>query len=52
MNKQKEPQTKAVSKEENNLNARVKKLSRQYQAGELTSIDALIAIREVLANLN
>lgn len=52
MNKQQEPQTKAALKENNNLNARVKKLSRQYQDGELTSMDALIAIREVLTNLN
>lgn len=52
MNKQEELHTKTKSKETGKLNERVKKLSLQYEKGELTSMEALLALKEVLANLN
>lgn len=39
-------------KEENKSDSNVKELARQYQKGELSSIDVLMAIRDLLVRYN
>jgi hypothetical protein len=39
-------------KEENKPNSSVQELSRQYQEGEISTMDVLMAIRELLVKYN
>ena len=52
MNTQEELLKETDKKEDAKQQNKVKELSRQYQNGELSKMDVLMAIRELLVNLN